>query len=208
MARSRACPPGVLCLSNTMIYLIIAAGLIAAVYFLNLGNSIQNQSILTERIYTKPKQQPEQKQSTNIFVSGGGGDDRYTRAPEPLRIWNGLSTASPGLGFSTTTLPFNIPTQGYPPSFSSVGIITTQDGQVLPLYGRPSSYNSDRYNYYTRTDTYNPVPLPIKFEKRDCMDDTGCQEVFSKDKVHISAIGKEATAHIFKFDAPKYVPTI
>lgn len=190
-----------------MIYLVIGVGLIVAVYFLGLGNSIQTQPILTQRIVTKAQQQ--QQPATNIYVSGGGGDDRYTRAPEPLRIWNGLGgPASQGLGFSTTTLPFNIPTQGYPPSFSSVGIITTEDGQALPLYGRPSSYNSDRYNYYTRTDTYNPVPLPIRFEKRDCMDDTGCQEVFSKDKVHISALGKEAVAHIFKFDAPKYVPTI
>jgi hypothetical protein len=188
-----------------MIYAIIAVGLIAAVYFLNLGNSIQTQPLLLPQQQQKQPQRLQQP-ATNIYVSGGGGDDRYTRAPEPLRIWNGLGGG--GLGFSTTTLPFNIPTQGYPPSFSSVGIITTDDGQVLPLYGRPSSYNSDRYNYYTRTDTYNPVPLPLKFEKRDCMDDTGCQEVFSKDKVHISALGKEATAHIFKFDAPKYVPTM
>ena len=209
MARGRSCPPGVLCLSNTRVYFIVAIGLLITGYLFYIANTpvrVQQQQQQHQQQQQQQQQQPQQQQqsATNIYVSGGrGGDDRYTRAPEPLRILGGQ-----GLGFSTTALPFNIPTQGYPPSFSSVGIITTEDGQVLPLYGRPSTYTSDRYNYYTRTDTYNPVPLPVKFEKRDCMDDTGCQEVFSKDKVHISALGKEATAQIFKFDAPKYMPTI
>ena len=208
ISRSQGCPPGVLCLSNSYFYIFIIIGFAIAAYFLYQGQQVSQQ----QQPIVLAQAQPQQQQApTNVFVSRGG-DDRYTRAPEPLRIWNGLGPAigvgGGGLGFSTTSLPFNIPTQGYPQNFSSVGIITTEDGQVLPLYGRPSSYNSDRYNYYTRTDTYNPVPLPVKFEKRDCMDDTGCQEVFSKDKVHISAMGKEATAHIFKFDAPKYVPTI
>ena len=195
----RGCPPGVLCLSRELIFFIVLIGVFIAAGFIYLGTQQQN---IRYQPYREPQQQ-QQQAATNIIVSRGG-DDRYTRAPEPLRIWNGLGTQ--GLGFSTTSLPFNIPTQGYPPSFASVGNLTTEDGQVLPLYGRQATYNSDRYNYYTRTDTYNPVPLPIFFDKRECMEDTGCNEIFNKDQVKISSTGKHATAQIFKFDAPKYIP--
>ena len=198
--RIKECPPGVLCLSTEMILLFVLLGLIIAGGFIYLGNK-QGLYGLQQQQQQQPLQYNNQ-QPTNIYVSRGG-DDRYTRAPEPLRIWDGTGS---GLGFSTTNMPINIPTQGYPTQFTSVGSISTEDGQVLPLYGRQSLYSSNRYNYYTRTDTYNPVPLPIKFGKRDCMDDTGCDEIFNKDEVHITGNGKHAKAMIFKFDAPKYIP--
>ena len=206
-ARGKRCPPGVVCLPNGWIIAFVVVGVLLATFFIynarNYGNNGDNVDNLVrdkQQPYGQQQQQQQHTQQTNIIVKGG--DDRYSRAPVPLRIWPQFGN----MDFSTTNMPFNIPTQGYPPNFSSVGILTTDDGQVLPLYGRPSTYGSDRYNYYTRTDTYNPVPLPVRFGKRDCMDDNGCQEVFNKDKIHISATGKEATATIYKYDSPKYIP--
>jgi len=100
-------------------------------------------------------------------------------------------------------MPINIPTQGLPESFQSVGIINVGD-QVLPLYGRRTAGSSDRWNYYTRTDTYNPVPVPIRFGKRDCMDDVGCNEIMSGEIV--TALNKEGKTDIYRFDGPKYIP--
>jgi hypothetical protein len=99
-------------------------------------------------------------------IQQGGGDDRYTRAPEPLRVWQtgidlrGALLPPPG------AVPINVATRGLPQAFQQMGILKS-DGQVLPLYGRQTAYRTDRYNYYTRTDTYNPVQLPVRYERRD-----------------------------------------
>jgi hypothetical protein len=88
-----------------------------------------------------------------------------------------------------------------------MGILKAGD-QLLPLYGRQSVYRGDRYNYYTRTDTYNPVQLPVKYERRNCMDSVGCDELLGGESVKISGLGKEATVEIYKFDGPTYIPGI
>jgi hypothetical protein len=65
---------------------------------------------------------------------------------------------------------------------------------------------SDRWNYYTRTDTYNPVPIPINFQRRQCMDDVGCQEILSGDEVKVDVMNKSGKTSIYKIDGPKYIP--
>ena len=77
--------------------------------------------------------QPIQVQQVQIQ-----NESKYDIAPQPLRH-------------------INIPTRGIPDDFQSIGVITIDD-KILPIYGR--RFDSDRWNYYTRTDTYNPVPIP------------------------------------------------
>jgi len=123
----------------------------------------------------------------------GGGDDRYTRAPEAERDW----IAGPDLTRVPST-PFNIPTQGIPESYQSMGLIKTGNGQMLPLYGRRSISSRDRYNYYTRTDTYNPIPIPITIKGRDCQDQVGCPELFNGDRVQIPSLDQSGEVTIYR----------
>ena len=111
---------------------------------------------LKQKIYQQKHVEP---QPIQINVERGG-DDRYTRAPEPARIWNNGTIAT-------------IATQGLPEAYQSMGVVTTSSGELLPLYGRRVASRSDRFNYYTRTDTNNPIPLPIQHKRRDCQDDVG-----------------------------------
>jgi hypothetical protein len=114
-----------------------------------------------------------------VIVNVDRGDDRYTRAPEPVRRWD--------LGGGV--LP-SIYTRGPPDPYQQMGILKTEDGKVLPLYGRRTAPRSDRYQYYTRTDTYNPVALPVSHKKRDCQDGVGCEELFDGDKVKMAGTGE------------------
>jgi hypothetical protein len=140
-----------------------------------------------------------------LAPSMSSGDSRYDRAPQPLRDWRAIPELPPRGGISA--LPFNIPTQGLPESFQSVGVINVND-QMLPLYGRRTAGGSDRWNYYTRTDTYNPVPLPVTFQKRNCMDGVGCSEMMSGESVVVDGLQKEGKAQLYRMDGPTYLPGI
>lgn len=187
------CPPGVFCLSGnlaTVLAIILGIALVfvlCAMFF--------NKSQPTIILPPAQSQPPVQ----NIIR----GESRYDRAPQPLRDWMMGPEFPPRGGIAS--IPINIPTQGLPESFQSVGLIQS-DGQVLPLYGRRTMRGGDRWNYYTRTDTFNPVPVPIRFQKRDCMDDVGCQEILSGEHVKIEVLGKEGTTKMYRFDGPKYIP--
>jgi hypothetical protein len=131
-----------------------------------------------------------------------GGDDRYTRAPRPQRMWDN----GPEIPIRGALDP--IATRGAPESYQQMGILTAHDGKLLPLYGRRVAPRSDYFNYYTRTDTYNPVAVPVRLGRRDCQDSTGCSEVFNGDKVQMTPTGESATVTLYGFDGPRYVSDV
>lgn len=63
----------------------------------------------------------------------------------------------------------------------------TGEPKILPLFGQSMRYkNSDRWSYFTATDQYQSIRLPITYEGRDCMNnDTGCRELSTNDTVII-----------------------
>jgi hypothetical protein len=128
------------------------------------------------------------------YEQSGKADDRYTIAPRPQREWQ------PGGGLE------QIATRGSPERYQQMGILDGGDGKLLPLYGRRVAPRSDYFNYYTRTDTYNPVAVPVKFKKRDCQDSVGCHEVSNGDELDISLTGQKGKVTLYGFDGPRYEP--
>lgn len=156
-------------------------------------------------------QQPQQMPvPIDINVNTGGGDDRYSRPPRPQRLWDNGPEYPPRGGL----LPpdggrlINVPSRGLPESYQQMGVLKKESGDLIPLYGRRVGSRSDRFNYYTRTDSYNPLPLPINYKRRDCQDSVGCDEVFNGDQVVLSPTGEKATATLYQFDGPTYIPSI
>ena len=201
MARGK-CPPG-LHITPTFVLIVVILFGSYIIYELKFGSV---RSAPTHQLY-QPQympqhmpqaQMPQQHQPVqhqppiNINVARGG-DDRYTRAPEPTRNWLGLTS---------------IATQGYPESYVSMGIVTTHSGELLPLYGRRVASRSDRFNYYTRTDTNNPIPLPVSHKRRDCQDDVGCEELFDGEHVEIIPTKQKGSVTIYRFNGPTYIPNV
>jgi hypothetical protein len=147
---------------------------------------------------------PRQQAPQTTVIPIKGGDSRYDMAPQPLRDWMAPPEFPPRGGIAS--IPINIPTQGLPESFQSVGVVNVDD-KILPLYGRRTAGGGgDRWNYYTRTDTYNPVPIPVRFQKRDCMDDVGCNEILSGEEVKVEVMNKKGKTSMYRYDGPKYIP--
>ena len=152
-----------------------------------------------------PQVEARSPPEVNVQVlSAGNGDDRFSRAPKPERDW----IASPDLSSlrpSIRNLP-TIPTRGIPETYQQMGILRTDEGTVLPLYGRPTASRSDRFQYYSRTDTYNPIQLPIRYNNYDCVDDVGCNELFDGDTISLVPTGQKASVTLYRLSGPTYIP--
>jgi len=196
---SNKCPPGVLCLTPGLTLFGIIGIIIAVSLFM-----ISTQKPPREVIEVAG---PSPSSQQFIQVSG---DDRFSRAPKPERDWltrPDLSVIANSPTAIISTIP-TIATQGIPETYQSMGVLKTEGGQILPLYGRRTSSRSDRFQYYTRTDSYNPVQLPLEHKRHNCQDDIGCDEIYDGDKMKIGATGESATATIYRFSGPTYVPTV
>jgi len=189
----RKCPPGVWCLTPTLGIIIFI--IICIIFF--VFKSTTTTIIETKRSRVQPSS------STNVY-NNISTDSRYSQAPEPLRFWQ-TGPDLRGALLPPGAIPINVATRGVPQAFQQSGIIKMGE-QILPLYGRQSVYRGDRYNYYTRTDSYNPVQLPIRYQRRDCMDDVGCEELLGGEVIKIAGIGKEGSVEVYKYDGPKYIP--
>jgi hypothetical protein len=150
-----------------------------------------------DRKESKSYEGPSSEMGSNIHVNVSGGDDRYSMAPRPQRVWDN----GPEIPYIRGALD-PIPTRGPPEKYQQMGVIVAEDGKALPLYGRRTAPRSDRFQYYTRTDTYNPVALPVMHKKRDCQDGVGCEELMSGDEIKLAATGEQGKVTLYGFDGP------
>jgi hypothetical protein len=107
--------------------------------------------------------------------------------------------------------PSKNPTYENNTKVQQVGYVTMEktnpdeDPKILPLFGQSLRYkHSDRWNYFTATDQYQSIRLPVEYEKRDCMnDDTGCREIYSNDTVKVPSYNdKDFTVTLYKNQLP------
>lgn len=97
------------------------------------------------------------------------------------------------------------PIKRYKPGIlQQMGILKSQAGEILPLYGREVAGRRDRYHYYTTTATAGgSFSLPVKDSQgRDCMDDIGCGELYGGGSEKVAVTGKngEYDVEIYKTD--------
>jgi hypothetical protein len=188
---SSECPPGVLCLSNGVLLLLLAVAVLICGVFIYFAFQNQKSQAVTIKMEMPNQREPRVMR-----------DMSATNLPsEPVRR-NGSQP-----DFDTAGSVFNVPTQGYAEKFQQVGLLVAQGGSPLsanperslvPLYGRRISARRDKWNYYTRTDGLNPVQVPIKYKNRDCDDDNGCDEVYNGDDVSVPTLGQSFKVNVYK----------
>ena len=116
-------------------------------------------------------------------------------------------------------MPINIETRGSGGDFQQVGILSKNtiqedektpgnntDTNILPLYGKPIYRGANKWLYYTETDKFNPVKIPITVNNKDCTDDHGCEELYDGSEVSIPSYNGVFNVKIYKFNKPRYIP--
>ena len=116
-------------------------------------------------------------------------------------------------------VPINIPTRGEKVGYMQVGVLHKEEidddnkeiGKnsepvILPLFGCPTYQGSNKWSYYTATDKYNQVKLPITNNSRVCNSEYGCDELYDGDNVSLPAYNGNFKVSKYEFDKPRYIP--
>ena len=118
-------------------------------------------------------------------------------------------------------MPINIETRPDGGDYQQVGILTKEsivdeevvpgnntDSVILPLFGRPTYRGSQLYNYYTATDKYHQVRIPLTINGDNCTDQRGCKELYDNDSVQVPGYNGNFKVQIYKLDYPRYIPYV
>jgi len=193
----RRCPEGTICFDGfTLFILVCVVGVIAYVVK-------ERQSIVTN---VDVRNQPAPASfGGDMFVKPGYG---YSVARNDVL----LNPYSPPLvhdfGFGARGVPINVPTQGYQASYSQVGLLTRGGGQetILPLMGRATIQNRDKWAYYAISDQNNSVKLPIVRGGRSCSNDTGCDRLYNGDTVYVEGYNSAFNVTMYESGSMQYIP--
>ena len=191
------CPPGMICFPNSFGLFSIPSATLVGIVLIVIALAMWSHNNQSRPIVILQGHGQGQAQAPpiNVINQVETGDDRYSRSPEAERVWD---TPPDYSRIPSASKPFNIPTQGVPESYQSMGIVKTPDGKLLPLYGRRCISSRERYNYYTRTDSYNPLPIPVIMQGRDCQDQVGCPELFNGDQVKLATLDQMGEVTIYR----------
>lgn len=105
-------------------------------------------------------------------------------------------------------MPINVPTRGET-HYIQMGILSNSDNdKILPLYGKQTYQRSQMWNYYTTTDTYNLIKIPLNYDGKNCMKEQGCRELNDGDTIFISEYGETFTIKIYETKEYRYIPYV
>lgn len=114
-------------------------------------------------------------------------------------------------------LPINIRTRGQY-DYTQIGVISALDyttpedspvlsgRHILPLYGRPTYQGSQKWNFYTTTDGFHLLRIPIFYKNRNCTTEQGCEELYDEDYVRVEEYGSTFKVRLYESNQYRYIP--
>ena len=103
--------------------------------------------------------------------------------------------------------PININTRGDSNKYEQVGFLHNNSNK-LPIYGKQTYPGSNRYNYYTNSDGYHSIKLPVLKDNKDCTEDMGCEQLQDNDNVNVTSYDDTFNYTSYNLNKPKYIPFI
>ena len=87
----------------------------------------------------------------------------------------------------------NIPSRGEVGNYQQVGALVNNkegDSKILPLFGKQTYPRSTKWLYYTSSDQYQSVKLPLLIITKIVFDEYGCSEITNDDEVKVPHMTK------------------
>lgn len=228
----KKCPPGVICVENMTMMLIIVV-----VLFLTGYLYLQFTKGRGETNEANGSQQEDQSHghshglnpfglsfSPNIPYSNVPGDVYMNPYTAPLKDTRYMTPTydirgvppnhhvqvphGHGHGHSPG-VPVNVPTQSIDTHYRQVGILTRMNNSqetILPLMGRPLFTSRDKWQYYTMSDKNNSVKLPISNGGRSCTSEYGCNSLYNSDSVYIEGYNDSFKVTVYDNNPIQYIP--
>jgi hypothetical protein len=178
----KKCIPGVFCIENMTLFLLIFI-LIVLVYLYHA--TLNNQSNNSTKV---------------VIVSKDLGETNPLSTPPQ----NSMSIMAPTM--MANRIPVNIESRGPSPAFTQIGILTkSEENLILPLMGR--RLQRDKYQYYTFSNTGNiNTKLPVSKNGKSCTGEYGCDEVYNGDTVYVEGYKDTFRATIYENSTFSYIP--
>ena len=205
------CPPGVICIENMTIIFIIIIIIIISYFMYNYV--LKDKPSTSEYVLNISNTNPQNQQNTGLYprpsysFSNVENDVLMNPYQAPLRdnrIFPNLAASSPN------RIPINVPTQSYDSSYRQIGILTRIGGKetILPILGRPLITNRDKWNFYTLSESNNLLKLPVSHKGRKCMDQNGCDDLYTGDTVIVDGYNDSFKVTTYENNSPQYIPYI
>jgi hypothetical protein len=198
----KRCPPGVFCIENVSLTLMILAAVALLVYFLKPLNSGQPMQQMQQMQHMQTH--PSMFQSrANYGVSNSQGDVLLNPYVPPMR--DDRAT----LDVRGPVVPINVSTQGAANAeYRQVGILTRISGPetILPLMGRPLFRNRDKWQFYTISEKSNFIKLPVSVKGRSCTNEYGCDNVYNGDTVYVEGYNDAFKVTAYENAVLQYLP--
>ena len=107
-------------------------------------------------------------------------------------------------------VPINVRTSSAPPGdYEQLGFLSNSSDQsaiLLPLHGRAVHRGRERWQYYTMSDKYNSIRLPVSVGGKNCSHENGCDEVHNGDVVFVEGYNAPFRATIYEKEQYRYIP--
>jgi hypothetical protein len=215
---ARKCAPGVFCIENTTILLILISLVIGGyLFFMSTKNGIQRAStpvVLLPSIGGISTRNIEQGNMFDVFsppLKNATGDLRGLGAD--------VLIPPPGMGaFNVETrasgIPVNVETRATGMSYGQMGILTKQRGResdnlILPLMGRKHMAGSDKWQYYTMSNSGAiQTKLPLSRNGKSCTSEYGCPEITNGESIYVEGYDDIFKATIYENGRFNYIPYI
>ena len=227
------CPTGFFCFDKNTFILIVVSVILFVVYKIYINNSkleIQKQILSnkadmvdsitkklqkTSKIIKDLEDENLHLERRNSIAQHHHNEQMYVIDKDHQRVVNPLLPPERSYPYriNRVGVPINIPTRGYSSHYQQVGALIQEDSndndkKILPLFGKPTYPGSRQWLYYTGTDSYASVKLPVINSGRDCTGDHGCQEIYDGSSVEITGYNGSFKANIYQLDKPRYLPYV